>query len=109
MTNEEFISTSNEFREEAKQYGLRSDHRWIRECKAYQKLLAAGQDVVPLVVNQLRREYDSPNSLIWEYMYLLSELLPDVREKIIPQKIRGYMYRMQKAWVKWGRIKGYVK
>jgi hypothetical protein len=66
-------------------------------CPAYQKIIAMGPAVVPLILKQLEIEGDNPDHWFWALRYLVG-INP------ISEKDRGNMKKMAKAWLDWAEV-----
>ncbi len=64
---------------------------------AYQRIIALGPRVVPLILGELDRELDH---WFWALRMLTGE-------DPVPVQYKGNMPAMREAWLAWGRSKGY--
>ncbi len=65
---------------------------------AYQEIIGMGKPVIPMILNELRKE---PHHWFWA----LSSISGD--NPIRPEQ-RGIMREMINAWLEWGKEKGYI-
>jgi hypothetical protein len=65
---------------------------------AYQEIIGMGQKVVPLLLTELKRKPD-----FW--FVALREI---TGENPVPPESAGRIEEMARAWLKWGRSKGYI-
>lgn len=70
-----------------------SDSKKIMEHPAMRAIIAMGEDVVPVILRDLR---DDPSLLVWALAKIVGENPP----------FRGNNEQMIKAWLQWGREKG---
>src|SRR3954463_8713158 len=66
--------------------------------RSYQKIIGMGQDAVPLILEELQREPD------WWFWAL--EVIAD--ENPVPPEAAGKVDDMARAWIDWGRARGYL-
>lgn len=66
---------------------------------AYQKIMAMGPDAVPLILGELSREAD--------HWFWALEMITD--EDPVRPEDRGDIEEMRKAWLQWGKTRGYDK
>jgi len=64
---------------------------------AYQQIIGMGPVAIPLILNRLREELD-------HWFWALKAI---TGEDPVPQKSRGNLEQMAKAWLAWGQEKGY--
>ena len=64
---------------------------------AYQRIIAMGQDAVPLILEDLRK---APHHWFWALSAITNE-------SPIPSESRGDLKAMSDAWIAWGRKKGH--
>jgi len=67
-------------------------------CMPYQKIIAIGPAVIPLILEELKRR---PDHWFWA-LHALTDANP------VPRAKRGDFKEMVKAWLEWGESKGYV-
>lgn len=65
-------------------------------CPSYQKIMAMGPAVVPLILDRLREEGDEPDLWFWALEHLSGE-------NPVPEDDIGDLRAMAKAWLDWGR------
>lgn len=68
---------------------------------AYQKIIGMGEDVLPLILTQLKSEGHAPDHWFWA-------LAAIAHDNPVPQESRGRLSEMAKAWLEWGQKEGYV-
>jgi hypothetical protein len=66
--------------------------------RPYQAIIGMGLPVVPLILEELRRE---PDHWFWALEALTGE-------NPVPTEVDGDMSRVSEAWLKWGRREGLV-
>jgi hypothetical protein len=66
--------------------------------KSYQRIIGMGEQAVPLILEELERE---PDHWFWAL-----EAITD--ENPVPSEDNGKVRLMAKAWVDWGRQRGYL-
>jgi hypothetical protein len=66
--------------------------------KPYQKIIGMGPSVVPLLLEELRREPD-------QWFWALEAI---TEENPVPPDAEGKVRLMAEAWVEWGRRQGYL-
>jgi hypothetical protein len=77
----------------------RSNTRALRNHPVYQELIALGEPVVPLILMELERE---PN-VSW-----FTVLAAITGENPVPPAVAGRVDAMTRAWIDWGRQRGYA-
>jgi hypothetical protein len=75
-----------------------SDPRELAMCPAYQKIIAMGPEVIPLVLNELRR---TPDHWFWAL-----DMLTDANP--IRPEHGGNFGEMVDDWLRWGRDNGFI-
>ena len=65
---------------------------------AYQKIIGLGKPALPFILSELQGELD-------HWFWALAAI---ANENPVPPESRGKMQEMAKAWLDWGRQKGYV-
>lgn len=70
----------------------------IVASKSYQQIIALGKEVVPLILQQLKREGDKPD----HWFVALSQI---TGESPVPREDRGRIRKMADAWLAWGKSK----
>lgn len=88
-----FIKLANQWRSETKHMSVMND---IISHVAYKKIIAMGNDVVPMILRELRRE---PAHWFWA----LKSITGDNPIKL---EDRGRLNKMTEAWLDWGRRNG---
>lgn len=68
---------------------------------AYQRILAMGPGVLPMIFAQLRAEGDNPHYWFWA-LERLSSANP------VPEEWRGKSKAMRLAWLRWAEQNGYA-
>ena len=66
--------------------------------KPYQRIIGMGLPVVPLILEELERE---PDQWFWAL-----ESITD--ENPVPPDAAGHVSSMTRAWVEWGKSRGYL-
>lgn len=91
-----------EFRELAEQWYLDTLHLtayWeIVLHPSYQSIIGLGRDVIPFILLELQDFHA-------EWFWALQAL---TRENPVGSEIEGNHSEMAKAWISWGKIKGYI-
>lgn len=64
---------------------------------AFQKIIGMGQDAVPFLLRELET---NPDNWFWALMMITDE-------DPVPEDIRGDGEAMAKAWIEWGKERGY--
>ena len=77
----------------------RSNTHALRNHPVYQELIALGEPVVPLILAELERE----SSVSW-----MTVLVGITGEDPVPPALAGRVDAMARAWLEWGRQRGYV-
>ena len=106
MDQARFNKLAKDMVKESEPFGFLSYSDWMETLPSFQAFLKEGKSINSLILEALRKEYDRPNSLIWHWITLLNIINPEAAKEIITDKIRGRLYHMQKAWVKWGKKNG---
>ena len=70
----------------------------MAEHPAYQEVVALGEAAVPLLLAELRRQPD----------FWFAALRQITGENPVPPESAGKVKEMARAWVEWGRAKGYL-
>ena len=65
---------------------------------AYQRIIGMGLAAVPLILEELQRE---PNQWFWALEAI-------TEENPVPPESAGDVRRMARAWIDWGRQRGYL-
>ncbi len=73
----------------------------IAMCPSYQRIIAMGDKVLPLILNKLKSEGDEPDHWFWA-LRVLTNANP------VPKEDWGHTKKMAAAWLNWGRIHSYV-
>lgn len=66
--------------------------------RSYQNIIGMGEPAVPLLLEELQRE---PDHWFWALESITSE-------NPVPSEAGGRIDEMARAWIDWGREKGYV-
>jgi hypothetical protein len=77
---------------------FRSNVHALRNHPVFQELVALGEPVVPLVLAELEREPD----VSW-----LTVLAVITGENPVPPELAGQVEAMTRAWIDWGRKRGF--
>ncbi len=64
---------------------------------AYQQIIGMGKDIIPLLLREVERKSG-------HWFWALKSI---IREDPVPQEKRGKTKEMRKAWLEWGKSKGY--
>lgn len=92
------------FRELAREWKSRrsasSSITEITHHPAYQKIIGMGESAVPLILRELEREGRDPAHWFWA-LHAIS------LEQPVSHQDRGNTVRMAKAWLEWGKNRGY--
>lgn len=94
-TAERFRRLAAEWKEQARYL---SDSRRMAMLRPYQAIIGMGLPVVPLILEELKREPD-------HWFYAL-EVITD--ESPVPADAQGDMRRIADAWLAWGRQHGLI-
>ncbi len=76
--------------------GISSSTTEVSACPSYQKIIAMGKNVMPLILNKLESEGDEPDMWFWA-LRVISD------EDPVAEKDRGNVKAMAAAWLRWGR------
>jgi len=79
-----------------KERGVTSSTTKIAMCPSYQRIIAKGPEVVPVILRQLEKEGDEPDHWFWA-LTVLTDADP------VPDEARGDIVKMSRAWLDWGR------
>jgi hypothetical protein len=66
---------------------------------AYQEIILMGQQVVPLLLAELRRDPD----------FWFAALRAITGENPVPPASAGKVKEMARAWIAWGKARGYIR
>jgi hypothetical protein len=75
-----------------------SNSAQIAMLKPYQRIIGMGMPVVPLILEELRRE---PDQWFWA-LESITEQDP------VPREAAGKVRQMAQAWLEWGKQQGYI-
>lgn len=67
-------------------------------CPSYQRIIAMGENAIPLILRQLENEGDEPDHWFWA-LSVLTGADP------VPDEARGDIRDMAKAWLEWARTR----
>ena len=95
VTAERFHRLATEWKQQS---GYLSDSRRMAMLRPYQAIIGMGLPVVPLILEELRRE---PDHWFWA-LEALTEANP------VPEEAKGYVDKMAAAWVDWGKREGLI-
>jgi hypothetical protein len=102
LTPEQQLDIVRRFQDLATQWiaatRYRSNTHALRNHAAYQELVALGDPVVPLILAELERE---PNV---SWFVVLTGI---TGESPVPPALAGHVDAMARAWIDWGRQRGY--
>ena len=93
----EFIELVRRWRRER---GYTSFTAEIVRCPSYRKIVAMGEDALPLIFERLRDEGDNPDH--WDFA--LSEITGC---DPVPEEAYGYMDRIAACWLEWAEENGF--
>jgi hypothetical protein len=90
------------FRQLAAQWKEKSRHlsntQQMAMLKPYQHIIGMGEQVVPLILEDLQREPD-----LW--FWALEAI---THENPVPPEAAGKVAKMSEAWIEWGKQQGYI-
>lgn len=95
-----FQALVQQWREER---GGRSLHSQIAILPSYQHILGMGPGAIPFILAELESEGNAP-----DHIWFLA-LAAITHDNPVPPNSRGKLLEMAKAWIEWGKIKGYVQ
>lgn len=81
--------------------GAKSSTSEIVLCPSYQHIIGLGENALPLIFRQLRKEGDKPDNWFWALHAITSD-------NPVPEQLRGNRREMAKLWLEWGRDRGYA-
>jgi hypothetical protein len=84
-----------------KERGARSSITEVAMSPSYQRIIAMGPCVVPMILREMQCEGDDPDQWFWALQALTGA-------DPITDEIRGDYFLMSKAWLAWARKKGYA-
>lgn len=103
LTPEHQQDVARRFQELATQWKAatryRSNTRSLQNHPVYQELVALGEPVIPLILAELERE----SSVSW-----ITLLTAITGENPVPPALAGQVDAMVRAWLDWGRQRGYA-
>jgi hypothetical protein len=103
LTPEQQQSVAQRFQGLATQWNAatryRSNTHALRNHPVYQELVALGEPVIPLILAELERE----SNVSW-----FRVLTAITGENPLPPALSGRVDAMARAWLDWGRQRGYV-
>lgn len=76
--------------------GATSSITRMATCPSYQRMIAMGERVVPLILSEMEREGDEPDQWFWA-LAAITGVDP------APPESQGDIVEMAKAWLDWGR------
>ncbi|MBN3908823.1 MAG: hypothetical protein HWQ35_20405 [Nostoc sp. NMS1] len=89
-----FTALVNQWREET--CGISSTNQMSMH-PAYQQIIGMGKPVIPLLLRELEKKSG-------HWFWALKSIS---REDPVPQEYRGKVKEMTKAWLEWGKQRGY--
>jgi hypothetical protein len=102
LTPEQQQDVARRFQDLASQWKAttryRSNTHALRSHPLYQELIALGEPVVPLILAELERE----SSVSW-----MTVLVGITGEDPVPPALAGRVDAIARAWLEWGRQRGY--
>ncbi len=66
--------------------------------RSYQQIIGMGEPAVPLLLEELQRE---PDHWFWALEAI-------TQESPVPPEAKGKLNETARAWIEWGRQKGYI-
>jgi hypothetical protein len=104
LTAEQQQDVSRRFRDPSIQWHeatrFRANTRALLTHPVYSELLALGEPITPLILEELERESD----VSW-----FCVLAAITGENPVPSAIAGQVDEMARAWLDWGRQRGYTE
>lgn len=94
--NERFRRLAAEWKEESRYLSNTAQMAMLRP---YQRIIGMGEPVVPLILEELRRE---PDHWFWA-LEAITEQNP------IPPEAAGKVHLMAQAWISWGQQQGILR
>ena len=94
-TRERFQRLASEWKERSKYL---SNTAQMAMLKPYQRIIGMGENAVPLILEELKRE---PDHWFWA-LEMITE------EDPVPPEAAGRVIQMAQAWIEWGKEKGYL-
>ena len=76
--------------------GISSSITEIAMCPSYQRIIAMGEDVVPLILAKLESEGDEPDMWFWALRVISNE-------DPVTERDRGNVRAMAATWLRWGQ------
>ena len=76
--------------------GATSSIAKMATCPSYQRIIAMGDEVVPLILRQLEQEGDEPDQWFWALAAITGE-------NPVAADAQGDIVQMARAWLDWGR------
>jgi hypothetical protein len=77
--------------------GVTSSITVMAMCPAYQRIIAMGPKVIPLILRRMEQQGDEPDMWFWALRVLTNE-------NPVPADAQGDVARMAQAWLDWGRL-----
>lgn len=74
-------------------------------CPSFQRLVAMGKEIIPLILSELREELSSGKEpdRWFGALWAIND-----GESPVPEEDAGDIFAMAKAWLKWGSLRGYI-
>jgi hypothetical protein len=94
-TRERFGRLAREWKERSR---FLSNTAQIAMLKSYQRIIGMGWDAVPLILEELQRE---PRQWFWALEAI-------TEEDPVPPEEAGKVRLMARAWIDWGKQKGFL-
>jgi hypothetical protein len=94
--SERFNRLATEWKEQSR---FLSNTAQMAMLRPYQRIIGMGPSVVPLILEELRRE---PDQWFWA-LEAITELNP------VPPEAMGKVRQMAQAWVRWGEQEGILE
>jgi|SRR5271157_588710 len=93
-----FQSLANQWRQKR---GVSSSITDAAMLPPYQGIIGMGEDVVPLIIGELRSEGDDPDQWFWALMAITGA-------NPVSQEDQGDFVKMSKAWLQWAEDQDYA-
>jgi len=81
--------------------GATSSITEIAACPAYHRIMGMGEEAIPLIIDQLKKEGDEPDQWFWALNVITGD-------NPVKAEDRGDFVKMAAAWISWAQRKGYA-
>jgi hypothetical protein len=81
-----------------KERGATSSITKMAMCRSYLRIIAMGDQVIPMIIRQMENEGDEPDMWFWALQILTGS-------DPVPDEARGDIVEMARAWIDWGRTR----